>query len=139
MVCSRLFSVTISFNSSLLRIPAFGTTKPSFQIYIFISLFRETKIPKLMPIDAESRRIIDGMESGVYDALQKKYLRTLLFCISEAIGGPIIEEYAFSFSYSNSNIKDVMMNISRTRNKKQGATFRSNGILPQFFRGCSEE
>ncbi|KAI3885283.1 hypothetical protein MKW98_002675 [Papaver atlanticum] len=32
---------------------------------------------------------------GVYDALQKKYLRTLLFCISEAIEGPMIEEYAY--------------------------------------------
>ncbi|RZC49119.1 hypothetical protein C5167_017540 [Papaver somniferum] len=123
------------------------------------------KIPKLMPIDAESRRIIDGMESSVYDALQKKYLRTLLFCISEAIEGPIIEEYAWmlnltflsfarfiSFGYSSSNSEDVMMNISHTGNKKQGATFRSYGnaditpnkmrynrVLPTFFIGCSEE
>ncbi|RZC76355.1 hypothetical protein C5167_000413 [Papaver somniferum] len=124
------------------------------------------KIPKLMLINAESRRIIDGMESGItislrdlygylnwnYDFLKKKYLRTLLFCISEAIEGPIIEEYAFSFSYSNSNNEDVMMNISHTGNKKQGATFRSYGnaditpnkmrynrVMPPFFRGCPEE
>ncbi|KAI3967167.1 hypothetical protein MKX01_042752 [Papaver californicum] len=87
----------------------------------------EMKIKKLMPIDAESRRLIDWMEKGVYDALQKKYLKTLLFCISEAIDGPMIEEYAFSFSYSNSDSEEVMMNISRTGNKKQGATFKSNG------------
>ncbi|KAI3964571.1 hypothetical protein MKW92_027154 [Papaver armeniacum] len=119
----------------------------------------EMKIKKLMPIDAESRRLIDWMEKGVYDALQKKYLKTLLFCISEAIDGPMIEEYAFSFSYSNSDSEEVMMNISRTGNKKQGATFKSNGntditpnqmsyILenlqpidyePPFFRGCSEQ
>ncbi|RZC69357.1 hypothetical protein C5167_032467 [Papaver somniferum] len=82
---------------------------------------KEMKIPKLMLINAESRRIIDGMES-------------------------------VSFSYSNSNNEDVMMNISHTGNKKQGATFRSYGnaditpnkmrynrVMPPFFRGCSEE
>lgn len=75
-----------------------------------------------MPMDAESRRLIDWMEKGmliyhficwdlwfvqflcsqasrhifvgVYDALRKKYLKTLLFCICEAIDGAIIEEYA---------------------------------------------
>lgn len=30
---------------------------------------------------------------GVYDALQKKYLKTLLFCVCETIEGPMIEEY----------------------------------------------
>lgn len=96
------------------------------------------KIKKLMPLDAESRRLIDWMEkgigkwqsallsmnfqlvsdaqwrflgllgygiykiyfsvwaisSGVYDALQKKYLKTLLFCICEDVEGPMIEEYS---------------------------------------------
>ncbi|KAI3859528.1 hypothetical protein MKX03_015333 [Papaver bracteatum] len=100
----------------------------------------EMKIKKLMPIDAESRRLIDWMEKGVYDALQKKYLKTLLFCISEAIDGPMIEEYAFSFSYSNSDNEEVMMNISRTGNKKQGATFKSNGntdITPNQMRSSA--
>ncbi|KAI3944386.1 hypothetical protein MKW98_006547 [Papaver atlanticum] len=100
----------------------------------------EMKIKKLMPIDAESRRLIDWMEKGVYDALQKKYLKTLLFCISEAIDGPMIEEYAFSFSYSNSDNEEVMMNISRTGNKKPGATFKSNGnkdITPNQMRSSA--
>ncbi|XP_042501125.1 meiosis-specific protein ASY1 isoform X2 [Macadamia integrifolia] len=85
----------------------------------------EMKIKKLMPMDAESRRLIDWMEKGVYDALQKKYLRTLLFCVCEAMEGPMIEEYAFSFSYSNSDSQEVSMNINRTGSKK-GATFKSN-------------
>ncbi|RZC51124.1 hypothetical protein C5167_019548 [Papaver somniferum] len=92
----------------------------------------EMKIKKFMPIDAESRRLIDLMEKGVYDALQKKYLKTLLFCISEAIDGPMIEEYAC--------IEEVMMNISRTGNKKQGATFKSNGntdITPNQMRSSA--
>ncbi|XP_057949581.1 meiosis-specific protein ASY1 [Malania oleifera] len=86
----------------------------------------EMKIKKLMPMDADSRRLIDWMEKGVYDALQKKYLKTLLFCVCEAIGGPMIEEYAFSFSYSNSDSQEVMMNINRTGNKKQGGAFKCN-------------
>lgn len=32
--------------------------------------------------------------AGVYDALQKKYLKTLLFCVCEAVDGPMLEEYA---------------------------------------------
>ncbi|RWW88528.1 hypothetical protein BHE74_00002589 [Ensete ventricosum] len=65
----------------------------------------EMKIKKLMPMDAESRRLIDWMEKGnvdpiraypgVYDALQKKYLKTLLFCICEETEGSMIEEYAY--------------------------------------------
>ncbi|KAK6922406.1 HORMA domain [Dillenia turbinata] len=87
----------------------------------------EMKIKKLMPVDAESRRLIDWMEKGVYDALQKKYLKTLLFCICEAIDGPMIEEYAFHFSYSNSDSQEVTMNISRAGNKK-GGTFKCNAM-----------
>uniref|UniRef100_A0A2N9H7Q6 HORMA domain-containing protein n=1 Tax=Fagus sylvatica TaxID=28930 RepID=A0A2N9H7Q6_FAGSY len=86
----------------------------------------EMKIKKLMPMDAESRRLIDWMEKGVYDALQKKYLKTLLFCICEAADGPMIEEYAFSFSYSNSDSQEVSMDINRTGNKKKGGTFKYN-------------
>lgn len=35
-----------------------------------------------------------NFRSGVYDALQKKYLKTLLFCICEETEGSMIEEYA---------------------------------------------
>ncbi|KAL2455874.1 DNA-binding HORMA family protein [Forsythia ovata] len=99
----------------------------------------EMKIKKLMPMDAESRRLIDWMEKGVYDALQKKYLRTLLFCICEAVDGPMIEEYAFSFSYSNSNSQEVSMNINRKGSKK-GVTFDCNSnteITPSQMRSSA--
>ncbi|KAK7275541.1 hypothetical protein RIF29_16660 [Crotalaria pallida] len=99
----------------------------------------EMKIKKLMPLDAESRRLIDWMEKGVYDALQKKYLKTLLFCVCEAIDGPMIEEYAFSFSYSDSDKQEVSMNINRTGNKK-GGTFKYNStteITPQQMRSSA--
>ncbi|KAK8936781.1 hypothetical protein KSP39_PZI012447 [Platanthera zijinensis] len=88
----------------------------------------EMKIKKLMPLDAESRRLIDWMEKGVYDALQKKYLKTLLFCICEDLEGPMIEEYSFSFNYADPSKEAVSMNISRNGNKKSGATFRANNM-----------
>ncbi|XP_057426693.1 meiosis-specific protein ASY1-like [Lotus japonicus] len=100
----------------------------------------EMKIKKLMPVDAESRRLIDWMEKGVYDALQKKYLKTLLFCVCEAVDGPMIEEYAFSFSYSASENEEVSMNINRIGNKKQGGTFKHNStadITPQQMRSSA--
>ncbi|KAK9677502.1 hypothetical protein RND81_11G147400 [Saponaria officinalis] len=91
----------------------------------------ELKIKKLMPVDAESRRLIDWMEKGVYDALQKKYLKTLLFSICETVDGPTIEEYAFSFSYPNPDSQDVSMNINRTGNKRQGEKFNcTNEVTP---------
>uniref|UniRef100_A0A6N2JWN3 HORMA domain-containing protein n=1 Tax=Salix viminalis TaxID=40686 RepID=A0A6N2JWN3_SALVM len=91
----------------------------------------EMKIKKLMPMDAESR---------VYDALQKKYLKTLLFCVCETTEGPMIEEYTFSFSYSNSESQEVSMNINRTGNKKQGGTFKYNStteITPNQMRSSA--
>ncbi|PON50659.1 Winged helix-turn-helix DNA-binding domain containing protein [Parasponia andersonii] len=100
----------------------------------------DMKIKKLMPMDAESRRLIDWMEKGVYDALQKKYLKTLLFCVCEAVDGPMIEEYAFSFSYSGSDSQEVLMNINRSGNKKQGGTFKCNSteeITPNQMRSSA--
>uniref|UniRef100_A0ACD5ZJC2 Uncharacterized protein n=1 Tax=Avena sativa TaxID=4498 RepID=A0ACD5ZJC2_AVESA len=97
------------------------------------------KIKKLMPMDAESRRLIDWMEKGVYDALQKKYLKTLLFCICDKEEGPMIEEYAFSFSYPNSKGDEVSMNLSRTGSKKNSATFKSNAaeVTPDQMRSSA--
>ncbi|CAA7027720.1 unnamed protein product [Microthlaspi erraticum] len=98
----------------------------------------DMKIKKLMPMDGESRRLIDWMEKGVYDALQRKYLKTLMFCICETVDGPMIEEYAFSFSYSDSESQDVMMNINRTGNKKHGGTFNSTvDITPNQMRSSA--
>ncbi|XP_050372828.1 meiosis-specific protein ASY1 [Argentina anserina] len=100
----------------------------------------EMKIKKLMPVDEESRRLIDWMEKGVYDALQKKYLKTLLFCVCEDVEGPMIEEYTFSFSYSNTDSQEVSMNINRSGNKKQGGTFKYNStteITPNQMRSSA--
>ncbi|CAI9113355.1 OLC1v1013940C1 [Oldenlandia corymbosa var. corymbosa] len=80
---------------------------------------------EMLPLDAESRKFIDWMEKGVYDALQKKYLRTLLFCVCEATEGLVIEEeYAFSFSYSDSDSQEVSVNLSHSGSEKGGRTFK---------------
>ncbi|KAJ8759048.1 hypothetical protein K2173_003286 [Erythroxylum novogranatense] len=100
----------------------------------------EMKIKKLMPVDAESRRLIDWMEKGVYDALQKKYLRTLLFCVCESMRGSMIEEYTFSFSYSNVDGQEVAMNVNRTGNNRKGGSFKCNStteITPNQMRSSA--
>lgn len=103
----------------------------------------EMKIKKLVPMDDESKRLVDWMEkgeeveaahgswlsfpssaaflgatglqtharaqcscmphprvlAGVYDALQRKYLKTMVFAICEEDATSLLEEYTFSFSY----------------------------------------
>ncbi|KAK2366652.1 REF/SRPP protein [Trifolium repens] len=64
-------------------------------------------------------------------------MKTLLFCVWEAVDGAMIEEYAFSFSYSNSEKQEVSMNINRTESKMQGGSFKCNlttDITPQQMR-----
>nr|CAB3498037.1 unnamed protein product [Digitaria exilis] len=114
----------------------------------------EMKTKKLMPMDAQSRRLIQWMEKeqivlkqnlyglsivliclcndqlldqtlGVYDALQKKYLKTLLFCICEKEEGPVIEEYSFSFGYPSDNTIELEMMMSCS-GYKGGTTFSTN-------------
>ncbi|CAN6217198.1 unnamed protein product [Urochloa humidicola] len=96
----------------------------------------EMKIKKLMPMDAESRMLIDWMGKGVYDALQKKYLKTLVFCICEKEDGPMIEEYAFSFSYPNTSTEEIAMNMSRT-GSKMGNTTNTSHVTPDQMRSSA--
>ncbi|CAH2051244.1 unnamed protein product [Thlaspi arvense] len=104
---------------------------------------RDIGVNNLMPMDAESRRLIDWMEKGVYHALKRKYLKTLMFCIceSETSNGKIIEEYTFSFGYSDSDSQSVMMNINRTGNAKHGATLNSTAadITPNQMRSSASK
>ena len=51
--------------------------------------------------------------AGVYDALQKKYLKTLMFCVCETVDGAMIEEYACKIPNSICNINE-MIGISVT-------------------------
>ncbi|KAI8526848.1 hypothetical protein RHMOL_Rhmol12G0029100 [Rhododendron molle] len=89
-----------------------------------IAIFNISYIRGLFPEKYFNDKSVPAL--GVYDALQKKYLKTLLFSVCEAVEGPMIEEYAFSFSYSSSDNQEVSMNIKRNGDKKQGGTFKYN-------------
>ncbi|KAK6139144.1 hypothetical protein DH2020_027112 [Rehmannia glutinosa] len=123
----------------------------------------DMKIKKLMPMDAESRRLIDWMEKGVYDALQKKYLKTLLFCVCEAVDGPMIEEYALillsllvlayfdEVPFLQFHSVTLVLTVRRSSACKMVRTLvqlmRTLDKMPEepmdyeppFFRGCTEE
>ncbi|KAJ4840995.1 Meiosis-specific protein asy1 [Turnera subulata] len=103
-----------------------------------IAIFNISYIRGLFPEKYFNDKSVPAL--GVYDALQKKYLKTLLFCVCESIDGPTIEEYTFSFSYSNSDSQEVSMNINRSGNKKQGGTFKCNSteeITPNQMRSSA--
>ncbi|KAI5406314.1 Meiosis-specific protein asy1, variant 2 [Lathyrus oleraceus] len=103
-----------------------------------IAIFNISYIRGLFPEKYFNDKSVPAL--GVYDALQKKYLKTLLFCVCEAVDGPMIEEYAFSFSYSDSDKQEVSMNINRTGSKKQGGAFKCNSttdITPQQMRSSA--
>uniref|UniRef100_A0A6N2K9R7 HORMA domain-containing protein n=1 Tax=Salix viminalis TaxID=40686 RepID=A0A6N2K9R7_SALVM len=103
-----------------------------------IAIFNISYIRGLFPDKYFNDKSVPAL--GVYDALQKKYLKTLLFCVCETTEGPMIEEYTFSFSYSNSESQEVSMNINRTGNKKQGGTFKYNStteITPNQMRSSA--
>ncbi|TXG56054.1 hypothetical protein EZV62_017367 [Acer yangbiense] len=109
----------------------------------------EMKIKKLMPMDGESRRMIDWMEKGMlidciclYKLLVfSSFLFLFVYRIEYiSVEGSMIEEYAFSFSYSNSDSQEVSMNINRTGNKKKGETFKCNStteITPNQMRSSA--
>ncbi|QCE13096.1 meiosis-specific protein HOP1 [Vigna unguiculata] len=103
-----------------------------------IAIFNISYIRGLFPEKYFNDKSVPAL--GVYDALQKKYLKTLLFCVCEAVDGPMIEEYAFSFCYSDSDNQEVSMNISRTGNKKSRGAFKCNStteITPQQMRSSA--
>ncbi|CAN1746415.1 Meiosis-specific protein ASY1 [Linum perenne] len=92
-----------------------------------IAIFNISYIRGLFPEKHFTDKNVPAL-GGVYDALQKKYLKMLLFCVCEAIDGPMIEEYAFSFSYSDSDSQEVSMNFNRIGSKKKGGTFKCNSV-----------
>ncbi|KAK2378316.1 DNA-binding HORMA family protein [Trifolium repens] len=124
---NQLFLTSMPRHSSCLRISflMFGVNPQRHGIFSY-RIFSTSEVVLVVLLAA-----------GVYDALQKKYLKTLLFCVCEAVDGAMIEEYAFSFRYSDSEKQEVSMNINRTGSKKQGGSFKRNsttGITPQQMR-----
>ncbi|KAF7813606.1 meiosis-specific protein ASY1 [Senna tora] len=134
VIIDRLPSSAFHISHVLIEFPALIITRNLLRIAIFnISYIRG-----LFPEKYFNDKSVPAL--GVYDALLKKYLKTLFFCVCETVDGPMIEEYAFSFSYSDSDKQEVSMNVNRTGNKKQGGTFKSNStteITPQQMRSSA--
>ncbi|PPS08963.1 hypothetical protein GOBAR_AA11680 [Gossypium barbadense] len=88
----------------------------------------EMKIKKLMPLDAESRRLIDWMEKGKLFSIDSSLLFPVFIVVASL--NLIIRSFIsssqvsmmhcrkISFSYSNSDTQEVSMNINRTGSKK---------------------
>uniref|UniRef100_A0A0A9D2H2 HORMA domain-containing protein n=1 Tax=Arundo donax TaxID=35708 RepID=A0A0A9D2H2_ARUDO len=69
----------------------------------------------------------DWMEKGVCDAMKKKYLKTLSFCICKE--GLTIDEYRFSFSYSRTGGIDLEMNLIAMGSSKGSTRFKSSADI----------
>jgi len=60
--------------------------------------------------DPEVSRLLEWMEKGAFDALQRQYLRCLKFAVSkDEAGADLLEEYSFSFTYTDHG--DVQLDI----------------------------
>ncbi|TPX38918.1 hypothetical protein SeMB42_g06550 [Synchytrium endobioticum] len=71
----------------------------------------------------EADDLIDWLECGVFDALEKKYLRTLIFGIYTTPDEPekLMESYTFNFSYPT----DGQFHVSFVTDGKQAVHFRT--------------
>eukprot|EP00955_Chlamydomonas_euryale_P052141 355066-Chlamydomonas_euryale.AAC.13 len=66
-------------------------------------------IKVLNPKDDESRRLMEWIEGGVYDAVRRGYLKTLLFGIASNVKGTeLLEEYAYHFSYGEDGLLSML-------------------------------
>ncbi|GFH18328.1 HORMA domain-containing protein, partial [Haematococcus lacustris] len=83
-------------------------------------------IKMLQPKCEESRRLIDWVESGVYDAVRRGYIKTLYFGIAtDPEGVRLLEEYVFNFSYGQGANGAVTMDVAQ-HNMRTGAKSHIN-------------
>ncbi|QSL65791.1 hypothetical protein MERGE_000069 [Pneumocystis wakefieldiae] len=80
----------------------------------------------------EADLLLDYLNQGVYDALSKKYLRSILFAIyfDPNDSTNIFESYTFNFVYSGRD-KKPMMNVVNSKGEKQ-----SFGVEEEYAKRC---
>lgn len=62
--------------------------------------------------DEESRRMIEWVEKGIYDAVDNSYLKRLYFGVSaDQEGADLVEEYIFSFSYGENGTSRCYVHV----------------------------
>lgn len=95
---------------------------------------------ELQPKNPFSSHILNCIKNGISDALSKKYLKEIMFCIHNHSNDELLEVYKFSFEYEidgriissfsktkkNENIKKK---LQKKRNKKYGLEVKSEKLM----------
>ncbi|CDU20450.1 hypothetical protein YYC_01237 [Plasmodium yoelii 17X] len=79
---------------------------------------QELKLKRLLPINSESHMIINWLEKGVFDAIEKEYLRILILDIND-IYDNTLECYKFSFSYNTAKGGGIDITLETSGNNDQ--------------------
>ncbi|GJR80884.1 HORMA domain-containing protein 1 [Tanacetum coccineum] len=95
-----LFSKLSSGYSTTSSVTSSGTTKPPMFLVplgiLRLGLGTDETLFSLKIASLHSIiELIETESLGVYDALQKKYLKTRMFCVREIVDGEMIEEYLY--------------------------------------------
>ncbi|EEA04939.1 HORMA domain-containing protein [Cryptosporidium muris RN66] len=75
----------------------------------------------LRPFNNESKLILNWLEDGVFDALEKEYLKLLVFGIHGSCD-ELIESYHFYFSYNANGMTDINCERVTNENKVIGSS-----------------
>ncbi|CAD2113013.1 hypothetical protein YYG_00103 [Plasmodium vinckei petteri] len=76
---------------------------------------QELKLKRLLPINSESHMIINWLEKGVFDAIEKEYLRILILDINDVYDNTL-ECYKFSFSYNTAKGGGIDITLETSAN-----------------------
>ncbi|KEG04345.1 HORMA domain protein, putative [Plasmodium vinckei vinckei] len=79
---------------------------------------QELKLKRLLPINSESHMIINWLEKGVFDAIEKEYLRILILDINDVYDNTL-ECYKFSFSYNTAMGGEIDITLETSGNNDQ--------------------
>ena len=92
-------------------------------------IFADCNVKVLNPKCNLSKRLVDWVEKGIFEALYKEYLKSLRFGITrDEMGKDLIEEYTFTFAYEDdgeirmqilNSIKKAPVNSVKTGSVKQ--------------------
>eukprot|EP00854_Cymbomonas_tetramitiformis_P002052 gene2052-2748_t len=71
------------------------------------------RLKRLIPACSDSARVVDWLEQGVYDAISRRYLKTLTFIITDGEDTRnVLECYEFSFKFCEDEKGDDSVSVS---------------------------
>ncbi|CRH02342.1 HORMA domain protein, putative [Plasmodium relictum] len=86
---------------------------------------QELKLKRLLPINPQANMIINWLEKGVFDAIEKEYLRILILDIND-IYDNTIECYKFSFSYNTIRGGEIGISLETSNNNNNDLNEKKN-------------